>query len=295
VNLAVIESHLRPAVQSAVGDLATVRLGPPVLSTVTGMRFEVWVHAQRFEDLSSIPTTGAVSARRPLELVGDVHGFAEERPGRIHVEITCTGPAYDTLATICAAIPPAVLPVLETMPHPLLASLPDESVTLRFGDCTAAVHSAITLRRTVEDASYFSALLDFRLDGFLHIVVAKQGGLARSPRESRPEGVLAIRVFRNPSRGPATDEHVVVTNTGRAPVQLEGYVLQNAATRPARFTFPALILSPGKDVRVWTRRGDDDAGNLFWGRAQSVWKINADTAALLDTTGEPVAHHSYPE
>jgi len=262
------------------------------------LRFEVWVHALRFEDLSDPSTTGPLGTRRSLELTGGELGFAEERPGRIAIEITCTGHAYDTLGEICAAIPPAVLIALETMPDPILAGLPDGSVVFRFGDRTSALGSAMTSRPAIGDATYFSAAMEFHLEGHLHVAVARRGGLVRPPDASRSTDsarAIRVRIVPNTAAGPATDEHVLLTNNGRAPVQLEGYLLQDQARRTVRFAFPAFTLHPGKDIRLWTRRGDDEAGNFFWGRVRSVWTAQGRTATLLDASGNRVAQSPSPE
>jgi hypothetical protein len=103
-------------------------------------------------------------------------------------------------------------------------------------------------------------------------------------------------VVQGPPGANVTGEHVVITNTGRHAVALDGFVLHDAAPqRPHRFVFPAFLLPGASTVRVWTRKGSRDAENLYWGRARPVWNRTGDTATLLDTNGERVARAKYPE
>jgi len=60
------------------------------------------------------------------------------------------------------------------------------------------------------------------------------------------------------------------------------------------FRFPAFALMPLGEVRVWTRKGTNDAQNLYWGREQAVWNNAGDTATLSDPTGQPANTFTYP-
>jgi hypothetical protein len=299
MNLGVIEAQLLPAVRRAVGSRAAVRAGPPVYGPVTGMKFDVWVHAARFEDLGGVTAEGAVTARRPLRLPSGQRGFAEERPARIVLEVTCTGPTCEGVQSIYGDLPPPVLLALETMPHPELSGLPNGSITLRFADFGAVTGSAAIVHRMAGDASYFAGILAFHLDGFLHVTVTRRGGIARPPAVGggvAPAVALDMRVVPGaPGRG-AAGEHVLITNRGREPTQLEGFVLHDAAPRrPHRFTLPALSLAPGASVHVWTGKGKNDAENLYWGRVKPVWNDRGDAATLLDASGSTVAQARDPE
>jgi hypothetical protein len=292
MNLGAIESRLLPAVQKAVAGHAVARAGPPVRSTVTGMKFDVWVHAASFQDLGRLTAEGAATARRPVRLGTNLRGFAEERPARIVIEITCTGPTAAGVQTVCGAVPPAVLLALETMPHPELSSLPNESVLLRFADFTAAVSAATTSHCLAGDAGYFEGVVTFQLDGFLHVTLTRRGGVVREP--VRPPPALTLRVVQGPNGADVAGEHVLITNSGKEPVQLEGFVLHDSAPqRPHRLVLPARTLAPGASVRVWTGKGKNDADNLYWGRARSVWNDVIDTATLLDRAGTQVARAKY--
>jgi hypothetical protein len=303
MNLGVIEAHLLPGVQRMVGKQGRVLAGPPLYSAATGIRAEVWVHAARFEDRDGVTLDGVRTARRPLRLPSGVRGFEEERPALIVLEVTCTGPTLASVQWLCGAIPPVVLPVLETMPHPELSSLPNGSVALRFANFTAALSGVEVSHRAVGDATFFAGLLTFRLNGFLHVRVARRGGLARLTADTA-EGTgeastrrrLTLSVVQGRPGQDVRGEHVLITNTDRQAVPLGGFVLHDGAPkRPNRFALPAITLAPGASIRIWTRKGRNDSSNLFWGRAKSVWNTAIDRATLLDAGGVEVARASYPE
>lgn len=295
VNLGVIESRLLPAVERAVAARAGVRAGPPLVSAVAGLKFDVWVHAARFEDFGGVTVEEAVIARRPVQFKPNLRGFAEERPGRITIEITCTGPSLSHVQAICGALPPEVLIELETMPYPDLSVLSDESVILRFADFNPALRSVTFSSHSVGDAFYFTGVVTFRLDGFLHVTLTRPNGLSRPAAQTRRTlSALVLRAVQGPVGADVTGEHAVITNTGAETVRLDGFVLRDSAPkRPHRYTIPPLALPPGASVRVWTRKGTDDGANLYWGRRKSIWNGDGDTLTLLDSTGETIAESSY--
>jgi hypothetical protein len=201
MNLGVIEGQLLPAVRRAVGSRAAVRPGPAVYTSVTGMKFDVWVHAARFEDLGGVTADGAATARRPVRLPPGQRGFAEERPARIVLEVTCTGPTCEGVQSICGDLPPAVLLALETMPHPELSGLPNGSITLRFADFGAVTGGAAVTHRTGGDASYFAGVITFHLNGFLHVTVTRRGGIARPPPPGVGAAGVRAQAFARGARG----------------------------------------------------------------------------------------------
>jgi hypothetical protein len=295
MNLGVIESRLVPAVERAVASRADVRAGPPVFSAVTGLKLDLWVHAARFDDLGGVTAEGAVVARRPVEFKPNLGGFAEERPGEITIEITCTGPTLAHVQSVCALLLPAVLIELETMPYPELSALPDESAILRFADFNPAVASVSFSGHRESDAFYFVGVVTIRLAGFLHVTLTRPNGLRRAPAQTRRAlSGLVLQAVQGPVGADVTGEHVVITNTGAELVRLDGFVLRDSAPkRPHRYTLPPLALSPGASVRVWTRKGKNDGTNLYWGRRQSIWNGDGDTLTLLDANGETIAEATY--
>lgn len=296
MNLGLLEGLLLPAVQRAVASRATARAGPPVRGPTTGMKFDVWVHAARFEDLGGVTPEGARAARHPVRVDSRRRGFAEERPARIHIEITCTGPVHAGVQEICGLIPPPVLLALETMAPPELSGSDGGGVDLRFGDFTAAVASVTSQHIQTDRGAYFIGMVGFQLEGFLHVTLTRRGGIVRpGPTAAAANPPLLLRVVQGPPRSGAGGEHVIVKNAGDTTVQLQGHVLHDGAPRrPHRFVFPALELAPGASVRVWTGKGSADAENLYWGRAKSVWNDTGDLASILSPSGERVVRAGDP-
>ena len=93
------------------------------------------------------------------------------------------------------------------------------------------------------------------------------------------------------------DEHVLIVNKGDAAATLTGWTLRDARVhvrRPFVYTFPSFVLDAGREVKVWTGEGVDDAGNLHWGRESAVWNNDGDTAVLTDATSHEISRYSYP-
>lgn len=280
MRLGDIETHLEAALHAVVGNMATIWRGPPIIRTSTGLKPELFIHATRFLDMGGAGQDGGRITRRPLT-VG--RGYAEERPVHIDVEITCISPAYELLLDMCAVTTPPVLTALQTLPPPLLAGLPETGVELRFADFVAAPQSSETYYREMPNGAWYEGKLVFRLDGFLHIRLARPDGSA-----------IRLSVVYNPTGVDLAGEHVLLTNGSRLPLPLTGHILQDDARRsPHRYIFPPFSLAPGASVQVWTGRGKDNAGNLYWGRRQAVWNNGGDTLRLLDPKGVEVACLSY--
>lgn len=295
MNLGIFEDHLLPVVRAAVASRARAHAGPPVRIATTGMKFDVWVHAIRFEDRDGLTGEGARTSRRPVTVAGGLRGYAEERPATIHIEISCTGPTHPGVQELCGLLPAVVLPALETMPPPELGITSRAGVRLRFDDFLATVARTESTHVIVDSARYFEGKVSFRLHGFLHVLVARRGGLTRHPHPEPAGPALVLRVVQGPRRSGAAGEHVLLTNVGAEPVQLEGYVLHDGAPRrPHRFVFPTLELAPGSSVRVWTGKGDDGAEDLYWGRSKPVWNDTGDLASLLSPAGERIVRAGDP-
>jgi hypothetical protein len=288
MKLGAIETLLLPAARRAVGQLASVHAGPPVITPATGLKPQVFLHAARYEDLGGVTADGARVARRPLRLPANLEGYAVERPARLVVEATCFGPTHELLGRLCAELTPALLLGLETLPDPVLAVLSNDSVRLQFADFSAVLRSAETHWRREGDAAYYVARLVFHLDGFLHVRLTRRGGLA-----PRPAVAPRLSIAHDPEGADLPAEHVLLSNDTAEPMPLAGWVLQDAARRPHRYVFPDFTLAPGASVRLWTRQGRDDAENLHWGRRQAVWNNTGDTAVLLDGNGFEVARVGY--
>jgi len=115
-------------------------------------------------------------------------------------------------------------------------------------------------------------------------------------QESAPEHPsVAIGVFAD---APGNDhqnpngEYAVIQNAGESSLAIGGWVLCDLARHC--FTFPAgTEIPPGGRVVVFTGRGRNANGQLFWGSGSAIWNNRGDTATLYDTRGRIVATHVY--
>ncbi|MBI4181780.1 MAG: thermonuclease family protein [Candidatus Aenigmarchaeota archaeon] len=102
------------------------------------------------------------------------------------------------------------------------------------------------------------------------------------------EYCLGIYNFHPNARGDdnlnLADEYVVFRNKCAHPLDLQGWLLQDAQEN--RFVFPSFTL-PGKSVlTLHTGPGDNNATDLFWGRPRAVWNNAGDTLVAWDRQGK---------
>lgn len=86
-------------------------------------------------------------------------------------------------------------------------------------------------------------------------------------------------------------EHVTIRNSSDSPVDLKGWMLRDNTKNS--YTFPSFKLAPGAEVKVWTKKGSNNAGNLHWGRSRTAWSHEGGTAYLFDAKGTEVARYHY--
>ncbi|MCZ7569006.1 MAG: lamin tail domain-containing protein [Ardenticatenaceae bacterium] len=86
-------------------------------------------------------------------------------------------------------------------------------------------------------------------------------------------------------------ETVTLKNAGSTPVRLADFRLSDRSN--TTYIFPDVTLSAGKMIVVHSGRGRDDAGNLYWNSARSIWNNDGDTAFLRDPNGNSVDVYSY--
>ena len=90
------------------------------------------------------------------------------------------------------------------------------------------------------------------------------------------------------------DEYVQITNYGEGPQELVGWVLQDKTDRRQSFVFPEYTLVPGKTIRVYTKQVHEEWGGFSFDIGRAIWhNKEADTAELLDGSGEVVSSKSY--
>lgn len=286
MQLGEIESYVALALRVALAERARVSMGPRHVRPDTGIAPEVWLHAARFTDLGGMAEDGGRVAPRRLDGGAGMTAHAEERPARIELEIGCIAPSYAEAMSLARELGPAALCALEAMPPPLLAGgalkAGEAGVEMRFADIVPVLHAWESHCRESANGHWYESRMLFRLEGFLHLRVV------------RPDGSgLLVGIAYDPEGADVAGEHVLLKNPSRLPFCLSHHVLADAARRPHRYQFPAFVLAPGAEVRIWTGRGKDDAGNLHWGRRQAVWNNTGDTLRLLDPHGVEILRHTY--
>ncbi|NTU85611.1 MAG: lamin tail domain-containing protein [Chloroflexales bacterium] len=112
-----------------------------------------------------------------------------------------------------------------------------------------------------------------------------------TPVTPTPTSIAIQQIEYDPPGDDVAGEFVLIKNTGSDAADMTGWRLSDEANNT--YTFPSFTLAAGAEVRVWTRAGTDDAGNLYWGRTQAVWNNTGDTAILRDAGGTEVTRYSY--
>ncbi len=178
----IVEKLLEDRLKRLFGKKILLTRGPFVVSKFGGIRPEVYFHVSRLEDFGGMTVDGAKISRRSVKGPSSLKGFAEERPGRLIVTVTCLSGSYDILQEVLKTISPSVLLGLEQVPGFSLGSLQGDAVQLRFDDFQACLASAELDSETNEKFSYFRGTLIFHLNGYIHVRVTARGGLTRKPK-----------------------------------------------------------------------------------------------------------------
>ncbi|HEU5097658.1 MAG TPA: lamin tail domain-containing protein [Roseiflexaceae bacterium] len=104
--------------------------------------------------------------------------------------------------------------------------------------------------------------------------------------------VVIEHVEFDPSGIDYNGEFVLIKNAGARSADLTGWTLHDIGGRHS-FTFPPFLLAPGESVRLWTRRGINDAANLYWDSVGAIWNNTGDTAILQDAAGNQQSAYTF--
>jgi len=106
---------------------------------------------------------------------------------------------------------------------------------------------------------------------------------------------LEIVALQANAKGPdainRAGETLVIENAGDAPVDLAGVSVADSANR--RFVFTALLLAPGRQVRLHTGGGTATTEDVYWDRADPVWNNYGDAVFLRDPQGRLIDMYFY--
>lgn len=106
------------------------------------------------------------------------------------------------------------------------------------------------------------------------------------------QGLAITYIEVNPAGNALAGEYVRITNTTNSGINMNSWTLRDEG-RKHSFTFPSFMIAPGAVVQIWTKGGQNDATNLYWGQRGAVWNNTGDTAILLDANGKEVSRFSY--
>lgn len=283
MNLAILEDALLAALRATLGHDVDLRAGPPVSGPATGLRAQVFVHATSFSDRGGVTDDGARIARHSWARDRTTTGFTEARPGVIDIEVACVCGQHGQANLMAGLVTPTLLESLETLAPPLLSDPADTARRLRFGDSSASVRSVRSERIEAGGVPAARVTIVLRLDGFLHVHLAKPGGLRQRSGYELP---LRLEIEADPAGVDVQRECVILHNDSARAIALGGWTLRDAAKRPHVYAFaPARQVGAGRELRVWSGRGTDDAGNVYWGRRKAVWNNAGDVARLVDPDG----------
>lgn len=284
MNLGAFEAHVLRALGPLLRGGPALRAGPLLPGAASGLQPEVFVHAQRFDDHGGLTADGAVVATQPWSHGDQAEGEVQARPGHVTLQLHGVCGSHlqaQSLAGILAA--PALL-ALRTLGEATLSDPAEPWLRLIFAEHRVALQAVESGTRLHEGVVLHVVTLTLRLDGFLHLRLAQPGGLPRLPAYAA--AVPELQVVFDPAGPDLQREHVRLTNTHAAAVDLGGWTVQDAATRPHRYTFPVPTPLPaGATLRLWTGRGSDGPADRYWGRRQAVWNNTGDIATLLDPDG----------
>lgn len=124
--------------------------------------------------------------------------------------------------------------------------------------------------------------------------------VSKAPAQAAPpvagataaQGLAISYIEFNPAGSDLEGEYVRIQNSTASAVDMTGWTLRDTGQKHS-FVFPAFTLAPGAEVRLWTKRGANDAANVYWGQRGAVWNNTGDTAILLDAAGNEVSRFSY--
>lgn len=125
------------------------------------------------------------------------------------------------------------------------------------------------------------------LAGILLVPPLGLAGTAPAASAAAPPLRFGLALFNPPGNDlPITNaklngEYVTVVNASKATQQLSGWAVTDSYGH--RYVFPALVLKPGKSVRLRTGRGKSTATDVYWGQTETyIWNNDGDKATLLD-------------
>jgi len=114
----------------------------------------------------------------------------------------------------------------------------------------------------------------------------------KAPAKPSYTGLTISYLEFDPPGRDVDGEYVRISNKSAAAIDLTGWTLRDNDSKHV-YTFPAFSLAVGAEVQLWTKIGDNDAANLYWGSRSAIWNNDGDTAVLSDASSAEVTRYSY--
>lgn len=206
-----------------------------------------------------------------------------------------TSPVIEAASTSHA--PAAVSPTAPSAPL---------QYTVQAGDALGVIAQAYGV--SIEDLMAANSITDPNMLYVGQVLIIPVGGLAvptaAAPLESSPivtplvtplptltpSGPPLLEIAQVLGCGDLAAEVVIVGNQGGV-ANLEGWTLSNVEGNT--FTFPALTLFTGAQVRVHSTVGSNTPGDLYWGRTEPAWN-GGELITLRDAAGNVVDTYIVP-
>ena len=282
----------------------------------------------RYRDQNCVMSYATSGSRFQLALLGQnmeagpgLNGVYTNALGGMPASRVASVPAVGAAETLSLAplthadLPGALLvkiPPIPSRPNTYWVELHDKSNWDR-----AIPAARVTVHETrVGDGGAYALVVDgqqnldspsdpalFAPDGSIGIHYVGKSGLNASVRiwELGPTHARQVRIaslVANPAGDDLPGERVVIRNDRATTAVLTSWVLRDDFAHPAsapwRFEFPNFALAPGDDVTVWTKSGQNDSHNLYWGLNHPVWNNRGgDAAVLIDDSGVEIGRLAY--
>ncbi|MDD4028368.1 MAG: thermonuclease family protein [Caldisericia bacterium] len=130
--------------------------------------------------------------------------------------------------------------------------------------------------------------------------------LKRAEEEAKKQGLylfkpspyqssLAIHDFHYDAEGDDNDnvngEWVVIGNVSTKPIHLAGFYFYDESFH--QYTFPEIVLDPGKNIKIFTGVGEDTDQFLYAKFSEPIWNNSGDTLFVYDFLDRLVLEESY--
>jgi hypothetical protein len=107
-----------------------------------------------------------------------------------------------------------------------------------------------------------------------------------------PPGIHFVHIEYAPDQD-ELDEWVSIRNWQNETFDMEGWTLKDDSGN--ELEFHAFTLRAYTTIVVWTKAGQNNSTNYYWGSSQPIWNDSEDCAYLRDDENEPVASICYSD